>query len=86
VERETVEREPGDEADRAEVREAEMREDGIAEVRARVQHGDWQALSAKWCDRCGERVPDARRAAVVGVRLCVECQAEVEAEKRTRGW
>lgn len=32
--------------------------------------------SAKWCTgaACGERIPDARRQAVPGVRLCAECQ------------
>lgn len=37
-------------------------------------------LSAKWCEvpGCGERIPDARREAVPGVALCVECQAIME--------
>lgn len=83
--REPQDHEPGDIADHAEAREAELREDAIAEVRARVQHGDWESLSAKWCEECGERVPDARRKAVVGVQLCVECQGRTE-DRRSRGW
>jgi len=33
--------------------------------------------SAKWCSApgCGVRIPEARRKAVFGVQLCVECQA-----------
>lgn len=33
--------------------------------------------SAKWCAApgCGQRIPDARRRAVPGVQLCIECQA-----------
>ncbi|PIQ65048.1 MAG: hypothetical protein COV97_06100, partial [Zetaproteobacteria bacterium CG11_big_fil_rev_8_21_14_0_20_59_439] len=33
--------------------------------------------SAKWCTApgCGQRIPDARRKAVPGVQLCIECQA-----------
>jgi len=28
------------------------------------------------CEECGERIPEARRVAVPGVRLCVSCQEE----------
>ncbi len=40
--------------------------------------------SAKWCvaPGCGQRIPEARRAAVPGVQLCLECQ---ESDERTRG-
>lgn len=79
-------REPGDDADRAQEIEEAAREDGIAEVRRRVQHGDWNVLSAKWCEApaCGERIPEARRRAIPGVRLCIECAHRTE--NRTRGW
>ena len=32
--------------------------------------------SAKWCAApgCGRRIPEARRRAVPGVQLCIECQ------------
>lgn len=30
------------------------------------------------CDECGEEIPEARRKAIPGVRLCVECQSELE--------
>lgn len=30
--------------------------------------------SAKRCEDCGERIPKARREALPGVKLCVDCQ------------
>lgn len=35
--------------------------------------------SAEFCDECGEAIPEARRAAVPGCRLCVTCQEESDA-------
>lgn len=42
--------------------------------------------SAKWCEGagCGERIPEARRKAVPGVQLCVECQ-ELSERKKGKG-
>ncbi|WP_278877882.1 DksA/TraR family C4-type zinc finger protein, partial [Paracoccus yeei] len=37
--------------------------------------------SATECDECGEPIPEARRQAIPGVRLCVECQSG-----RDRAW
>lgn len=31
-------------------------------------------MSRQFCAACGERIPEARRRVVVGVRFCVECQ------------
>ena len=33
------------------------------------------ADSAAFCDECDEPIPEARRAAIPGVRLCVDCQS-----------
>lgn len=33
------------------------------------------AESAAFCDECDEPIPEARRVAIPGVRLCVECQS-----------
>lgn len=38
--------------------------------------------SAKECAGCGARIPDARRAAVPGVRLCIECQTDAEEHQK----
>jgi len=34
------------------------------------------------CEECGEKIPEARRRAVHGVRYCVRCQAELEKNRR----
>lgn len=41
-----------------------------------AEAADWERRSAKWCSdaECGERIPDERRRALPGVRLCVTCQ------------
>lgn len=47
-------------------------EDGIRRARERLPRGE----SLKHCARCGADIPAARRQAIAGVRLCVECQTE----------
>jgi phage/conjugal plasmid C-4 type zinc finger TraR family protein len=49
--------------------------DGIKRAQSRLPTGE----SLESCASCGSRIPDARRAAIPGVRLCVACQ---EAEDR----
>ena len=49
-------------------------EDAVKLARSRMPFGE----SAIHCDECGAIIPDARRKAVPGVRLCVSCQAEQE--------
>jgi phage/conjugal plasmid C-4 type zinc finger TraR family protein len=46
-------------------------EDAIARARSRLPTGE--ALHR--CAECGEDIPEARRAAVPGVRHCVACQS-----------
>lgn len=41
----------------------------------------YQGVSALECDDCGAEIPEARRHAVPGCRLCVDCQALVEARR-----
>ena len=40
----------------------------------------WHVLSAEECEgpHCGEPIPEPRRQALPGVRLCVDCQARLE--------
>lgn len=40
------------------------------------------AQSAHWCDECDSEIPQARRLAAPGCRLCVHCQGMYE---RSRG-
>ncbi|MFM2483347.1 DksA/TraR family C4-type zinc finger protein [Celerinatantimonas sp. YJH-8] len=49
-------------------------DDAISRARQDLPSGD----SAKYCDECGELIPEARRQAVPGVRICLKCQAERE--------
>ncbi|HEY3353806.1 MAG TPA: DksA/TraR family C4-type zinc finger protein [Polyangia bacterium] len=47
-------------------------------ARARSRLGTGPSLSE--CEDCGEAIPEARRRAVAGVRRCVACQAEADAQ------
>jgi phage/conjugal plasmid C-4 type zinc finger TraR family protein len=53
-------------------------DDSIAEAieraRARLPAGE----SLSHCEECAEAIPEARRQAVPGVRLCVACQQEAD--------
>jgi phage/conjugal plasmid C-4 type zinc finger TraR family protein len=48
--------------------------DGIAHARSRLPQGP----SLEQCEDCGAAIPEARRIAVPGVRLCVTCQESVD--------
>jgi phage/conjugal plasmid C-4 type zinc finger TraR family protein len=50
--------------------------DGIRRATSRIPQG----ASATHCDECGETIPEARREALAGVRLCVPCQEKADAE------
>ncbi|HUY83147.1 MAG TPA: DksA/TraR family C4-type zinc finger protein [Steroidobacteraceae bacterium] len=50
--------------------------DGIERARERLRSGP----SLTHCESCGDEIPEARRAAVPGVRLCVACQSERDRE------
>ena len=49
-------------------------EDAVQLARSRLPEGD----STSNCEECDALIPDARRKAVLGVRLCIKCQAELE--------
>jgi len=51
-------------------------EDAVARARSRLPRGE----SLSRCEDCGNEIPEARRRAVPGVRRCVACQAEADAE------
>ena len=54
-------------------------EDAVERARSRMPRGK----SAKTCRECDATIPEARRQAVPGVRLCVACQEEADRENRT---
>ncbi len=37
------------------------------------------------CAECGEEIPEARREAVPGVKICIDCQEERDAVRVPRG-
>lgn len=37
-----------------------------------------QGKSLEFCEECGDPIPETRRKALPGVRLCVSCQEEVD--------
>ncbi|HEX7338633.1 MAG TPA: DksA/TraR family C4-type zinc finger protein [Rhodanobacteraceae bacterium] len=52
-------------------------EDAVKRARARMPKGP----SLTHCEECGEPIPEARRKAVPGVRLCIACQEVLDHEQ-----
>ena len=53
-------------------------EDAVERARSRLPRGE----SLTHCEDCGEEIPEKRRRAVPGVRRCVACQSEIDAERQ----
>jgi phage/conjugal plasmid C-4 type zinc finger TraR family protein len=53
--------------------------DAVEKARSRLPKGD----SLSHCEECDKPIPEARRQAVAGVRLCVDCQ-QLEDERESR--
>ena len=47
-------------------------DDAVSRARDQIPRGE----SLSNCEECGKAIPDARREAIPGVRLCVTCQSE----------
>ncbi len=56
-------------------------EDAVSAVRGRLPKGE----RLKYCEECEEAIREARREAIPGVRLCVQCQEEVDKENKAAG-
>ncbi|HET7395345.1 MAG TPA: DksA/TraR family C4-type zinc finger protein [Gammaproteobacteria bacterium] len=54
-------------------------EDALLRVRGKLPQGE----SLKHCEECGAEIPQARREAMRGVRLCILCQDEQENRQTT---
>ena len=52
-------------------------EDAVNRVRSSLPRGE----SLRDCEECGENIPEPRRKAVPGVRLCVQCQEAFDTEQ-----
>ena len=44
-----------------------------------------QGESLRYCADCEEEIPEARRIAIPGVKLCIDCMQERDAAKSARG-
>ena len=51
--------------------------DAVQRARSDLPSGD----SLTHCQECGDLIPEARREAVPGVRYCVACQSELDAQQ-----
>jgi len=51
--------------------------DSVKQARSRLPAGE----SLTHCEVCEEPIPEARRKAIQGVRLCMECQLELEKQQ-----
>lgn len=47
-------------------------DDAVQRARSQLPQGE----SLEVCEECGDPIPEARRKAIPGVRLCVVCQGE----------
>ena len=52
-------------------------DDAVKLARSRLPAGE----SLTQCEECDEPIPEARRKAVPGVRLCITCQSELEKQQ-----
>lgn len=57
-------------------------EDELTRMRLRVAP---QGESLTHCAECDEEIPEARRLAVPGVKLCIDCMAERDGVRAARG-
>ena len=57
-------------------------EDAVELARSRLPKGE----SLLHCEECDNEIPQARREAISGVRLCVACQSELYEQQRIGGF
>ena len=55
-------------------------QDAVKLARSRLSNGE----SLTHCQECEDVIPEARRKAIPGVRLCISCQSEIEKHQTTQ--
>lgn len=55
--------------------------DAVSRARSDMPKGE----AAKYCEECGEPIPEARRKALSGTRTCVACQSARDALRKSAG-
>ncbi len=76
-----------DKNDRASVREEQLRNDALDDVRRKQSALITQTAAqgvAETCDACGDKIPLARQRAVPYARLCVDCARDAETRDQAR--
>ena len=53
-------------------------DDAVNRARSRIPKGE----SRRRCEECDAEIPEARRKAVPGVRLCIACQGELDEQDK----
>ncbi|QHM70750.1 DksA/TraR family C4-type zinc finger protein [Mixta intestinalis] len=53
--------------------------DGVERARQAIGQGE----SERYCQECGEAIPEARRQALKGVRYCLACQMELDKQQNS---
>lgn len=56
-------------------------DDAVQRARSQLVSG----RSATHCEECDRAIPEARRKAIPGVRLCIECQSALEKREPVSG-
>lgn len=56
-------------------------QDAVRRARNELPKGE----SLTHCEECGNPIPEARRRAVPGVRLCVACQSQLDKDRQQSG-
>ncbi|WP_321367620.1 TraR/DksA C4-type zinc finger protein [uncultured Desulfuromusa sp.] len=67
-----------DDADRAQV----INDQFQADMLAQAQQNNSTGISNRFCENCEEPIPEGRRKAQKGCKLCVSCQQEQEQEQK----
>lgn len=66
-----------EEAEMAQIQSLQLNMNAVSEVQRRLAL-QRSLPSAEFCEECGEGIPRARRQAIPGVQMCVECQGRSE--------
>ncbi|GAA6129782.1 DksA/TraR family C4-type zinc finger protein [Halopseudomonas sabulinigri] len=56
-------------------------DEAVARARSQLPKGE----SLTHCEHCDQPIPEARRQALPGVRLCVACQSALDQDARSAG-
>ena len=60
-------------------------QEAVERARRGLAQGEGHGEGARFCQECGDEIPQARREAVPGVRLCVGCQSSRDGRTRAAG-